>query len=40
MDQEDKVRMYTTQYYRARTENEIMPLAATWMDLEVTIITQ
>ena len=40
MDQEDEVHIYTTQYHRARTEDELMPLAATWMDLEVTILTQ
>ena len=40
MDQEDEVHIYTTEYYRARTENETMPLAATWTDLEITTLTQ
>ena len=29
--------MYTVDYYSAIKNNEIMPLAATWMDLEITL---
>ena len=29
--------MYTVDYYSAIKKNEIMPLAATWMDLEITL---
>ena len=30
--------MYTREYYSARKNNGIMPLAATWMDLEIIIL--
>ena len=32
--------IYTMQYYSAIKKNEIMPLAATWMDLEVIILSE
>ena len=32
--------VYTTEYYSAIRMNEIMPSAATWMDLEVIIPSQ
>ena len=30
---------YTTEYYLAIKKNEIMPFAATWMDLVITILS-
>ena len=35
MEKEDLVHIYTVEYYSAIKENEIMPSAATWMDLEI-----
>ena len=32
--------MYTTEHYSAIKENEIMPFAATWMDLETIILSE
>ena len=32
--------MYTMEYHSAIKENEIMPLAATWMDLESVILNE
>ena len=32
--------VYTMEYYSAIEKNEIMPLAATWMDLEVIILCE
>ena len=32
--------IYTTEYYSAIKKNEIMPSAATWMDLEITILSE
>ena len=32
--------MYTTEYFSAIKWNEIMPFAATWMDLEIIILSE
>ena len=32
--------IYTTEYYSAIKKNEIMPFAATWMDLEMIILSE
>ena len=32
--------IYTMEYYSAIKENEIMPFAATWMDLEIIILSE
>ena len=31
---------YTMEYYSTIKENEIMPFAATWMDLEIIILSE
>ena len=31
---------YTMEYYSAIKENEMMPFAATWMDLEIIILSE
>ena len=32
--------IYTVEYYSAIKKNEIMPFAATWMDLEIIIVSE
>ena len=32
--------IFTMEYYSAIKENEIMPFAATWMDLEIIILSE
>ena len=32
--------IYTMEYYSAIQRNEIMPFAATWMDLEIIILSE
>ena len=32
--------IYTMEYYSAMKEKEIMPFAATWMDLEIIILSE
>ena len=32
--------MYTMEYYSAIKKNEIMPFEATWMDLEIIILSE
>ena len=39
MDKEDIVYVYTNEYYSAIKKNEIMPLEATWMGLEIIIVS-
>ena len=32
--------IYTTDYYSATEKNEIMPLATTWVDLDIIILNE
>ena len=32
--------MYTREYYSALKKNEIMPFAATWMELEIIMLSE
>ena len=40
MDKEDLVHIYSMEYYSAIKKNKIMPFAATWMDLEMIILSE
>ena len=40
MDKEYAVYVYFMEYYSAIKNNEIMPLEATWMELNITILNE
>ena len=40
MDKEDVVHIHTMEYYSTIKKNEIMPFAATWMDVEIIILSE
>ena len=40
MDKEDVVHIYTMEYYSAIKKYEIIPFAATWMQLETIILSE
>ena len=40
MAREDAVYIYTMEYYSAIKKNEILPFAATWMDLKGIILSE
>ena len=39
-DKEDVVHIYTMEYYLAIKKSEIMPFAATWLQLEIIILSE
>ena len=39
-EQIKKMYIYTMEYYSAIKKNEIMPCAATWLDLEIIILSE
>ena len=40
MDKEGVVYVYTVEYYSVIKKYEIMPFAATWLDLEIIILSE
>ena len=40
MDKEDVVYIHTMEYYSAIKKNEILPFAATWMDLKGIMLSE
>ena len=40
MDKEGVIYIDTMEYYSAIKKNEIMPFAATWMDIEIIILSE
>ena len=40
MDKEDVVHTHAMEYYSAIKKNKIMPFAATWMGLEIIILSE
>ena len=40
MDKEDVVHTHTIKYYSSMKKNEIRPCEATWMDLEIIILSE
>ena len=40
LDSEDVVYIYTMEYYSAIKKNDMMPFAATWMELETLVLSE
>ena len=40
MDQQNVVHIYTMEHYSSIKKKKIMPFAATWMDLEIVILSE
>ena len=40
MDKEEEVYIYAMEYYSAIETDEIMPFAATWIDLEMATLSE